>query len=259
MLKMADEHQNTKSKKAMTWTNEHNEILVREMYLFQPWNFKKGSQQRGNAWEISDSLNDMDSPRFNVTQKSVRDHYTLLQKQQKKRLREEEKASGISPEPSAVETSIEEIIQLFRNRDEEEKILEEKQKQNSVAEVEKAVEIRQQSMETLAETYKRKSQSKDGEKPKRRMSSNGSEIIAYLQQKSRVYAELKREELMLKKAEADERKQQQNNIISQQEALTKALTDSIAAQQRQQEQLMHQLQFQNTALLTLMQNIVKKD
>ncbi|XP_046862100.1 uncharacterized protein LOC124455508 [Xenia sp. Carnegie-2017] len=236
MFKMADEHQNSKSKKAMTWTNEHNEILVREMYLFQPWNFKKGSQQRGNAWKmISDSLNDMDHPKFNVTQKSVRDHYTLLQKQQKKRLREEEKASGISPEPSA------------------------KQKQNSVAEVEKAVEMRQQSMETLAETYKRKFQSNNGEKPKRRMSSNGSEIIAYLQQKSRVDAELKREELMLKKAEADERKQQQNNIISQHEALTKALTDSIAAQQRQQEQLMHQLQLQNTALLTLMQNIVKKD
>ncbi|XP_046846764.1 uncharacterized protein LOC124440411 [Xenia sp. Carnegie-2017] len=207
---------------------------------------------------ISDSLNDMDSPKFNVTLKSVRDHYTLLQKQQKKRLREEEKASGISPEPSAVETSIEEIIQLFRNKDEE-KILEEKQKQNSVAEVEKAVEMRQQSMETLAETCKRKSQSKDGEKPKRRMSSNGSETIAYLQQKSKADAELKREDLMLRKAKADERKQQQNNIISQQDALTKTLTDSIAAQQRQQEQLIHQLQLQNTALLTSMQNIVKKD
>ena len=100
----------------MTWAAEHNELLVREMYLYQPWKYKKGSQQRGHAWDmISDSLNDIVCPKFSVTQKSVRDHYTLLQKQQKRRLREEEKASGISPEPSEVEIAIEEMIELFRS------------------------------------------------------------------------------------------------------------------------------------------------
>ena len=45
------------SKKAMACTDEHNEVLIREMFLFQPWNYKKGSQQPGHAWEmISDSL-----------------------------------------------------------------------------------------------------------------------------------------------------------------------------------------------------------
>ena len=95
----------------MTWTAEHNELLVREMHLYQPWKYKKGSQQRGHAWDmISELLNDIVCPKFSVTRKSVRDHYTLLQEQQKRRLMEEEKASGISPEPSEVEIAIEEMI-----------------------------------------------------------------------------------------------------------------------------------------------------
>ncbi len=49
----------------MVWTEEHNDILIREMYLLQPWNYKKGSQQRGNIWEqISNSLNDCDDPQL---------------------------------------------------------------------------------------------------------------------------------------------------------------------------------------------------
>ena len=90
------------------------------------------------------------------------------------------------------------------------------------------------------------------------MSCAGIETIAYLQKKWEVDAELKKEELRLRQLEADERRQQQNNMASRQD-LTKALTDSIAAQQRQQEQMMHQMQLQNTALLSLMQCITKKD
>lgn len=85
------------SKKPMFWAAVHNEVLIREMYLFEPWQFKKGSKQRGQVWEqISDSLNEIDSPKFSVNQKAVRDHYNLLEKEHKKRIRDEEKASGIS-------------------------------------------------------------------------------------------------------------------------------------------------------------------
>ena len=153
----------------------------------------KRSQQRGHVWEmISDSLNDIVCPKFSVTQKSVRDHYTLLQKQQTRRLREEEKASGISPEPSEVEIAIEEIIELFRSKDDENKVLQEKQKENCAAEVQKKVEMRQLSTESLAESKKKKSQSNDGEKPKRRMSSPGIETIPYLQKSGKLMLNLRR-------------------------------------------------------------------
>ena len=131
---------------------------------------------------------------------------------------------------------------MFRNKDNEGKVLQEKQNENCAAEVQKAVEMRQLSMETLAESKKGNSQSNDDEKSKRRMSNTGTETIGYLQKKWEINVELKKEELRLRQLEVDERSKQQNNMTSQQEALTKALTESIAAQQRQQEQMMHQMQ-----------------
>ena len=65
----------------MAWTDEHNDRLIREMYLLEPWSYGKGSQQKVNIWkQISDSLNDLDNPKFNVTPKPVRVHYNLLEK-----------------------------------------------------------------------------------------------------------------------------------------------------------------------------------
>lgn len=69
------------------------------MYFLAPWEHKKGSPQRGNIWEqISCALNDLNELKFNVTQTFVRDHY--------KRIRDEEKASGISPEHREFEDSM---------------------------------------------------------------------------------------------------------------------------------------------------------
>ena len=46
--------------------------------------------------------------------------------------------------------------------------------------------------------------------------------------------------------------------MAQQENLTKMLCESIKSQQKQQEQLLQQMQLQNTALLTLLQGAVSK-
>ena len=35
------------SKKPMTWAEEQNDILIDEIYLFEPWKYKKGSKERG--------------------------------------------------------------------------------------------------------------------------------------------------------------------------------------------------------------------
>ena len=48
--------------------------------------------------------------------------------------------------------------------------------------------------------------------------------------KDEVDAELKREKLKIKKAEAEERRIQQQNLIAQQKALTNALNNAMAAQ-----------------------------
>ena len=102
------------------WTDRHNEVLSQEMYLFEPWKYKRGSKQRDQVWErISESLNEHESPRFTVNQKFVRDHYILLEKEQKKKIGEEEKVSGIAPEHTPFDDSTTDTIERFKERDAE--------------------------------------------------------------------------------------------------------------------------------------------
>ena len=132
----------------MMWTNKHNEVLVQETYLFEPWNFKRG---RGQVWErISDSLNQYKSPKFTVNEKSVRDHYIFLEKEQKKKVREEEKASGIAPLHTSFDDSMAAIIQHFRETDAEDQQQDAEKRGKADEETAKAVEMRKSSMETFA-------------------------------------------------------------------------------------------------------------
>ena len=46
--------------KRMKWTKDHDIIFLRELLLFEPWNYKYGSKERENCWErISESLNQL--------------------------------------------------------------------------------------------------------------------------------------------------------------------------------------------------------
>lgn len=62
---------------------------------------------------IADSLNSFESPQFRVTQRFVRNRYTLLERKHKKKVQEEERASGISPEESQLDNALEDIISQF--------------------------------------------------------------------------------------------------------------------------------------------------
>ena len=65
----------------MRWTEQHDVSLIREMFLFEPWNCKSGSVERGKCWEgIAEQLNSLNELKFNVCQRSVRERYTLLEK-----------------------------------------------------------------------------------------------------------------------------------------------------------------------------------
>lgn len=227
----------------MVWTDRYNEVLLQEMYLFEPWKYKRGSKQRGQVWErISESLNKHESPRFTVNHKSVRDHYILLEKEQKNKRRKEEKASGIAPEHTPFDDSMTDIIERFKERDAEDQQLDSEKREKAEEETVKAVEMRKASVETFAQSKKRKGE----QEQKKCKHSTGTETVAYLREKAELDASLKREELQLRKAELDVKKIQQENLMTQQEIHTKVLLDNIKSQQKQQ------MQVQNTALLTLL-------
>ena len=62
----------------MKWTDEMDIILLKEIVLFEPWNFKRGSEERGRCWEqLAESLSAQNTYR-KLSQRSVRDRYKLL-------------------------------------------------------------------------------------------------------------------------------------------------------------------------------------
>ena len=65
----------------MKWTYDHNVIFVREILHQAPWLYRYSIMERGEVWsKIADNLNAMEKPSFKVTQRSVRDRYSHMEK-----------------------------------------------------------------------------------------------------------------------------------------------------------------------------------
>ena len=79
-----------------------------------PFTTKKSSTQRSTIWDkVATTLNSCSCLTFNVDKRSVKDHVGILQNRHKKKLRAEEKATGIVPdEPTELENLLEQIIAL---------------------------------------------------------------------------------------------------------------------------------------------------
>ena len=103
----------------MKWTEEHEVVMLRELMLMQPWQHRKGTSERGDDWEkLAISLNAIPNPQFRVTQRSVRDHYSTMEKRRRKKVREEDRASGIAPEEDKeLDQLLDEIMELFNESD----------------------------------------------------------------------------------------------------------------------------------------------
>lgn len=105
----------------MKWSEAHDVHFLKEMTLYQPWLHKKGTTERGEIWaNLATCLGAYTELTFRVTQRSIRDRYLLLERRYKKKIAEEEKASGISPEPTELDHLMEDIVTLFEEADKSE-------------------------------------------------------------------------------------------------------------------------------------------
>ena len=156
----------------MEWTAEHDVTLGREISLVNPFKNRKRSVERGTAWkQIASNLNASSNMKFAVSQRSVRDHLLLLQKKYRKKMRQEEQASGISPEKTELDELIEEISEIEETaaaeHQEAGRIKQDKADQDKT----KADDMWRKAMETLGETKKRQAQDEKESKNKRRRRS----------------------------------------------------------------------------------------
>ena len=160
----------------MTWTEEHDILLCREILVEEPYNVKHGSRERGRCWDhIAEALNNVEQPKFIADQRAVRDRFVKLEKAFKKKTREELRASGIAPqESSELDQALEDIIDRIENA--------EQQKEASCVEKQQDIEketaeaVKRGAMESLSQTKAR-----EGCRKKR--GGETSEYVGYLREK----------------------------------------------------------------------------
>lgn len=153
----------------MEWSEQKDVLLCREVLLSEPYKAKDRTTQRAQLWQtVADHLNAIGSPKFKVDKRSVREHLLVLMNQYKRKMRQEERASGISPETSELDTLLEEILERTELAAEENQGEKEQARKKVEKEKEQAQDVRLKAMERLAETKKRnEDQTAQAEKIKR--------------------------------------------------------------------------------------------
>ncbi|CAH3118764.1 unnamed protein product, partial [Porites lobata] len=250
----------------MFWTKDHDLILCREVLNLNPFTTKKGSTQRSTIWDkVATTLNNCSCLAFNVDKRSVRDHVGILQNRHKKKLRAEEKATGIVPDgPTELENLLEQIIALEESAETEQQETGREKNRKIESDRAKAEDIRLKAMEKLKDTQKRQSDGMEDNQSKRPQRS-GSSAISYLSQRADINYELKQEELKLKRDRQEFEKKQmevsanaQKQFQEQQSQLLKVVLQQQQQQSQQTLLMMQQQQQQTKALLDIMERIVNK-
>ena len=220
----------------MEWTDDHDHSLCQESLALEPFKAKKGSITRGQIWDqIASNLNSLELPRFKVTKRSVRERYTLLSEKLKKKLKEEEKASGIETDMTGVEKALEEILE--KEADAENTMEIDKKKADNA----KAVEMRNRAMESMRSTQKRKEgvgvKDVENDQPKPKFTRrSGGDTVTYLREKNDMVQKWKAEELKLHQQRLEFESKKQDESQKQHQEMMQMMSQQVQQQQNQMQQ-----------------------
>ena len=183
-------------RKQMVWTDEKDELLCREIFA----GTKRSTVARGTKWEkVAENLNKLQEVYFKVDKRAVRDRYNNLSRDLRKKIKNEEKASGIETDMTNVEKALEDLIEREDAAESEQREVNDQKKQDR----ENAADMRNKAMESLGQTQKRKEAEDDesgGRKTKKKRAS-GNETVAYLREKNERLREMHKEELEMKRVQ----------------------------------------------------------
>ena len=216
----------------MFWTERHDTILCREILIHNPFHNKKSSIQRGQVWKnIAERLVTVKEVRFkaDLDQRAVRDRYNLLANKLRRKLKDEEKASGIETDMTELEAALEDLIKREDQSDAQHK---ENQEQNikKWEDREVAEDMQAKSLERLGETQKRKREDIQLSQVKKKRGSAG-DAVAFLRERTEAMAPARKEEISMQV------QQQESESKRHQEFL-----ELMKQQQQQQHQQMHSMQ-----------------
>ena len=245
----------------MEWTDDHDHSLYQEILALETFKAKRRSIARGQIWDqIASNLNSLEIRRFRVTKRSVRERYTLLIEKLKKKLKEEEKASGIETGMSEVEKALEEILE--KEADAENTLEIDKKRADNA----KAVEMQNRAMESMCSTKKRKEgdEVKDWEnaQPKPKITKrSGGDTVTYLREKNDMVQKRKAEELKLHKQRMEIESRKQDESQEQHQDVLQMIAQQVQKQQNQIQQFQQMFatmqQQQSQIILKLLQKQIK--
>ena len=261
----------------MAWTLEHDLLLCREILVLQPFQYKFGSREKGQCWDkIAKNLHSIENPKFSVDQRGVRERYAKIERHYRRKMADEERASGISPDKTELDEAVESIIGLTESALEELNRNDSKKLEEKVKEQQTAQEVRNRSMERLAESREREHFQDSGRK-KRKQSGQG--VIEYLTEKAEGETEVKGIEIDLKRRELDlkqktleyemkesalrkeERYREERERVRRDEEIAQAHLEILKLMKEQQKMLQTiilQNQEQNSALLSFLEKAFDK-
>ena len=173
------------------------------------------------------------------------------------RIKDEEKASGISPEVSELDRLFEEIIQKesLAKSSREGKSTIRKNKQDRKA----AEDMQKTAMERMGETRKRSTESEDGDISVKRKLRSGSDAVNYLHERAEKEIKIREEKLPLKKEKQDQEASKQSLLFQQQGEMLNAMKEQQSQMQNIQAMILQQQQQQKTAaLLSILERFMPK-
>ena len=186
--------------KRFKWTGEHEVLWLREVLASEIWNTKPGSTDRRDGWKKTvDTLSQIERPSFDVSIRSVRDHFQTIFAKRKSQIRKEESASGIGPETSERDVILDELIDLFEAATSDQQSAVQEMKEKQAAERKTAEEMRRMTMEMLGESRKRRRG--DENKATERKRNVGKKPFEIVQEKIQFDVEMRERELRLKEKE----------------------------------------------------------
>ena len=228
----------------MTWNEEKEVLLAREILVTEPYRFKEKSKERGQSWQrVCENLNKLEG--FTTTSRSVRDRFKLLEGRYKKKMNDERRQSGIDvPEMSEIDSLLEEIV---LRKTEAENV----NKDKVTKEKELGEDVRQRALETFKETKERN----EGEPKPKKTRNTGCDTVEFSREKMEVDNLLKASELQLRQNELNSAREERMQNQEQTNNMMLLMQNSM---QQMQQAFMQSQQVQNQAFLTALEKLVKK-
>lgn len=219
-----------------TWKTIHEDLLLREVLLLEPFQYRQGTKEKGAVWsKIAENLIELG---MKANQRSVREKFDKLVTEFKRKQAAEEQASGVEVEYTERDRA---MVDILERMNEYEVALESKNKKD-IQEKATAEDMKKKATERVGETRRRHSIENDEITPERKQRRRNSDVVEVLKgslemkrKKQEQAGQLREREIVLMERQFQRQDEfqrammeQQQQFQQQQQAVTMSMLNTLA-------------------------------